>query len=69
MSDNIPQVGMRYLRHLLPANYQHYFKVRRAGAYWGLSIICPQCDEAPPHELKGNRRWRWLAAHQATAHQ
>lgn len=69
MSGSVPRVGMQYLRHLLPGGFDRYFTVRKAGAYWGLSIRCPICDEVPPQELKGNRRWRWLAAHQATEHQ
>jgi hypothetical protein len=65
----IPRVGMKYLNALLPSGWEKFFNPRRAGAYYGLSITCPICHETPPRELRGNRRWRWLAAHQATEHQ
>jgi hypothetical protein len=61
-----PQV---YLGPLLPQGWQDYFTARRAGAYWGLSIVCGVCHATPPSELKGTRRWRWLAVHNVTEHE
>lgn len=67
-TNGIPRVGMRYLSQFLPSGWDNYFTPRRAGAYYGLNIVCPVCHEKPPQELKGNRRWRWLATHQAVSH-
>lgn len=53
----------RLLTANLPTRYAEYFDIRRAGKYWGLSIICPTCGEAPPGSVVGGRRWRWLAVH------
>lgn len=68
MSSEIPRVGMRYLAPLLPAHFDRYFTPVRAGAYYGLRLACPVCHTKPPTELKGARRWRWLACHQASNH-
>lgn len=58
-----------YLGPLLPAHWQQYFTARRAGKYWGLSIICPVCHEKPPETCDyGLRRWRWLSVHMADKH-
>ena len=61
---NNTRVGLAYLREFLPPGFSRYFRVRRAGKYWGLTVECPVCEAKPPQELKhGHRRWRWLAAH------
>lgn len=62
-SSSTTQKAQVYLGPLLPAGWQSYFDVRRAGKYWGLSIVCPTCGEAPPKDLLGGRRWRWLSVH------
>jgi hypothetical protein len=52
------------LRPYLPVGWDGYFKTRKAGAHWGLSLNCPICGERPPIELHyGYRRWRWLCVH------
>jgi hypothetical protein len=67
---NLPRVGQRYLDSLLPPDWQTYFVARAAGKYWGLSIVCPVCNERPPHSVKyGSQRWRWLSCHMAAVHQ
>ena len=54
---------------MLPANWQTYFTARRAGKYWGLSVVCPVCKALPDEACDyGLRRWRWLAAHMADKH-
>lgn len=61
--------GLAYLQPFLPLGWQSFFSIRRAGRYWGLSIVCPQCGAAPPSEIDyGNRRWRWLTVHLAKQH-
>lgn len=60
--------GQVYLGPLLPAGSLRFFKVRRAGKYWGLSITCDICEYAPPSELLGTARWRNLAAHMRVKH-
>ena len=64
-SSNITPIAAEYLTPLLPKGWQAYFDIRKAGKYWGLSIKCPvgDCGKAPPKELLGSQRWRWLAAH------
>lgn len=52
-----------FLTPLLPLGWQKYFNIKKAGKYWGLSLVCPVCREAPPSKLTGSRKWRWLAVH------
>jgi hypothetical protein len=61
--------GLTYLAPMLPLGWQNFFSLRRAGRYWGLSIVCPQCGASPPAEVDyGSRRWRWLTVHMAKQH-
>jgi len=62
-------MALAYLSPMLPGNWQTYFTARRAGKYWGLSVVCPVCKALPdPACDYGLRRWRWLAAHMADKH-
>lgn len=66
------------LSKLLPKGSLAFFDVRKAGKYYGLGIVCPvkvkrdgvseKCGVTPPANLLGSRRWRWLSAHIAVAH-
>jgi hypothetical protein len=56
-------VAQEFLSPLLPVGWQSYFDIRKAGKWWGLSLVCPTCGETPPSKLLGSRRWRWLAVH------
>jgi hypothetical protein len=62
-SSSITPVATSFLSPLLPRGWQAFFNARRVGKYWGLSIVCPFCEEAPPAKLLGARRWRWLSVH------
>ena len=60
------RVATEYLSPLLPTGWERSFEIRRAGKYWGLSVVCPVCGERPPVELAyGIRRWRWMTVHVA----
>jgi hypothetical protein len=63
------QTAQVYLGKLLPTGWSNYFVARRAGKYWGLSVICPVCKAKAPDECDyGLRRWRWLSVHMAEEH-
>ena len=60
------QQALAYLRPSLPTGWHDYFSPRRAGRYWGLSIVCPRCEEKPPVGVESSaQRWRWLSVHLA----
>lgn len=58
----------RYLDSSLPPGWERIFSPRRTGKNWGLSILCQQCGDKPPKEIRPWNRWRWLVAHMACRH-
>ena len=60
----VPRAAVTYLRMSLPAGWESYWRARKCGRYWGITIMCPRCEMKPPKEIKPWNRWRWLAAHE-----
>lgn len=56
---NSTQQQTTFLNRLLPPNWGLYFS--QTGR--GLTIKCPNCDQVPPRELSGYRKWRWMSVH------
>src|SRR5215469_7534975 len=57
-----------YLRGLLPPDSASLYTPRRYGNRLGIPIVCPHCDDRPPHWIRGYGRWRWMTFHIATRH-